>query len=194
MGCDHTRTQLGADVRIDPGAAYEACAFPGAATGRPFVVLCVGELSLFFESDEAICEFIDALSVAAQELVVATGPQAAPLLALQQGVGPAMADRSIETLLGSPQLVQGEPSQRCRPVRPGWTCLDLLGPDGPDWLSINETAAAVGVSRNTLCRWRRSGQGPSWIRLGGKPLYRRVDVLAWLGEPTQGVMTAGVAS
>lgn len=150
------------------GARYEVCSFPGTSSGQPFVVLGVGDLCVFFDSDEAICELIDALAVAAQELVTATGRPAGALV--------------------------GEPSRSARPARPGWICPELLVGGGSDWLSINETAAAVGVSRNTLHRWHNSGQGPPQSRIGGKSLYRRVDVLAWLGEPTNGVLKAVVAS
>lgn len=36
-----------------------------------------------------------------------------------------------------------------------------------------------GVSRRTLQRWRARGYGPAWLAIGGRVLYRRVDVLAF---------------
>ena len=46
-----------------------------------------------------------------------------------------------------------------RRYRFGWSprrraALALLVRDGPPWLTQDEVAAAVGVSRRTLCRWR----------------------------------------
>lgn len=78
------RTQLGAELHVDPGAGYEVRCFPGLTSGRPFVVLQVGELCLFFDADEAVCEFIDALAKAAQLLAVASsGTRPRPVPALE---------------------------------------------------------------------------------------------------------------
>ena len=72
MACDNGSVQLGAEVHVDPGACYECQSFPGTVTGPPFVVVGVGQLCLNFATDEAICELIDALALAAQELVKVT--------------------------------------------------------------------------------------------------------------------------
>lgn len=38
--------------------------------------------------------------------------------------------------------------------------------------------------RKTLQRWRLSGEGPPYIKLGRSVRYRRADVLAWLESQT----------
>jgi len=41
-------------------------------------------------------------------------------------------------------------------------------------------AARTGLSRRTLQRFRVSGEGPQWIRLGTRRVaYRESDVQAW---------------
>ncbi len=55
-----------------------ARASPPPLTGPAFVVVGVGQLCLNFATDEAICELIDALALAAQELVKVTTPGRVP--------------------------------------------------------------------------------------------------------------------
>jgi len=35
------------------------------------------------------------------------------------------------------------------------------------------------VSPATLATWRSRGGGPAFVKIGGKPLYRKSDVDAW---------------
>lgn len=49
-------------------------------------------------------------------------------------------------------------------------------------LSESRVANELGVSAKTLSDWRRQGTGPRWKHLGGRPVYRPVDVAAWLGR------------
>lgn len=35
------------------------------------------------------------------------------------------------------------------------------------------------ISLGTLTNWRSNGTGPKYLKLGGRILYRRVDVEAW---------------
>ena len=45
----------------------------------------------------------------------------------------------------------------------------------------NEGAAEfLGVSPTTLPRWRWSGIGPAYLKIGRSIRYRRVDLEAWL--------------
>ena len=144
MGCENVGVQLAADLHVNPGARYEVCSFPGTSSGQPFVVLGVGDLCVFFDTEEAICELIDALTVAGQELVIAIGRQRVPAVALvgESALEPVTVDRSIGSRsVELPQLTLGEPRRPARPARPGWTCPELLVGGGSDWLSINETAA-----------------------------------------------------
>jgi excisionase family DNA binding protein len=45
-----------------------------------------------------------------------------------------------------------------------------------------EVAAHLRVSASTLRRWRRTGDGPSWSRVGRRPRYSRIELDAWLLE------------
>lgn len=38
----------------------------------------------------------------------------------------------------------------------------------------------IGISHATLATWRHFGTGPHYLKLGGRVLYPREDVLAWL--------------
>ena len=53
-------------------------------------------------------------------------------------------------------------------------------------LNQEALAALLGneVSTSTLERWRCTGDGPRFIRVGRTPLYRRSDVDAWLTSRT----------
>lgn len=51
--------------------------------------------------------------------------------------------------------------------------------DLPDRLTRQELAHFWRVSTRTIERHEASGHGPKPIRLGGRILYRREDVLAW---------------
>ena len=46
-------------------------------------------------------------------------------------------------------------------------------------LNQKELARRWGISHRTLERWRYSGQGPAFLKLGGRVLYRLADVEAF---------------
>jgi Helix-turn-helix domain len=48
-----------------------------------------------------------------------------------------------------------------------------------DMLTPPELAARWRMSVRTLDRWRAKKYGPAWLCLGGRILYRRVDVEAF---------------
>lgn len=52
------------------------------------------------------------------------------------------------------------------------------GPDLPARLTERDLAAHWRLSPRTLQRWREQGTGPAWLRIGGRILYHRDDVLA----------------
>ncbi len=54
----------------------------------------------------------------------------------------------------------------------------------PDWLTSNAFAEWLGLKPQTIRKWRVRGGGPSYVRLGYRVLYRRVDVEIWLAERT----------
>lgn len=43
-------------------------------------------------------------------------------------------------------------------------------------LNQNELARRWGISHRTLERWRYNGQGPAFLKLGGRVLYRLADI------------------
>ncbi len=58
-----------------------------------------------------------------------------------------------------------------------------IGFPASDHLLIEEeTAFFLGTSRRTLQRWRMTGEGPVYRRLGKRRIvYSRADILAWIG-------------
>lgn len=46
-------------------------------------------------------------------------------------------------------------------------------------LTERELATHWRVAPRTLQRWRETGTGPAWLRIGGRILYDRDDVLAY---------------
>jgi excisionase family DNA binding protein len=53
-------------------------------------------------------------------------------------------------------------------------------PSGLLALSLDELAAAVGVSRRHLCTLISRGEGPAVVKLGRRRLVRREAADAWL--------------
>jgi len=49
-------------------------------------------------------------------------------------------------------------------------------------LTARGLAAELKVGMRTLKRWRRTGTGPPFVRLGRTVRYRRSDVDAWLKQ------------
>ena len=49
-----------------------------------------------------------------------------------------------------------------------------------DLLTTTEAAAYVGLSPRTLERYRVIGDGPPYLRVGRRVLYRRADLDAWI--------------
>lgn len=41
-------------------------------------------------------------------------------------------------------------------------------------------AEALGVAENTLCNWRAAGEGPAYLKGGGRVYYRKSAVVAWM--------------
>ena len=46
-------------------------------------------------------------------------------------------------------------------------------------LNQKELARRWGISHRTLERWRYSGQGPAFLKLGGRVLYRLAEIEAF---------------
>jgi excisionase family DNA binding protein len=47
------------------------------------------------------------------------------------------------------------------------------------FLTEKQAARLLSMSHRTLQAWRRTGIGPSFIKLGRAVRYRRDDVIAW---------------
>lgn len=53
-------------------------------------------------------------------------------------------------------------------------------PAAPSDLTEAAVSAALGVSRRTLQRWRKTGRGPAFVRVGPRMVrYARADLSAW---------------
>ncbi|QOC24796.1 helix-turn-helix domain-containing protein [Microbacterium hominis] len=53
-------------------------------------------------------------------------------------------------------------------------------PELPEVASRGQVSEFTGLSVPTLARWAAEGKGPRFRRAGGRVLYRRADVIAWL--------------
>lgn len=54
-----------------------------------------------------------------------------------------------------------------------------------EFLGEDDTARRLGVSRRTLARWRTTGEGPAFVRLGARRIaYSIADVAAWASNRT----------
>ncbi len=48
--------------------------------------------------------------------------------------------------------------------------------------SLKDTAAALGVSESTLNKWRVSGFGPAFVKMGSRVYYREQDIAAFIDQ------------
>jgi excisionase family DNA binding protein len=74
-------------------------------------------------------------------------------------------------------------TRQVTPAPAGWQnpAASRLGSrDVPELLTQQQLADELQVSVRTLERWRREGTGPSWVRVGRSPRYRRQDIDRWL--------------
>lgn len=47
-------------------------------------------------------------------------------------------------------------------------------------LTVEEAAKRLRLSTSTLNKWRVSGEGPAFVKLDRRVLYRAADLEAWL--------------
>jgi predicted DNA-binding transcriptional regulator AlpA len=58
-------------------------------------------------------------------------------------------------------------------------------PNAEIYLTESEFADRFHLGKRTLQRWRQSGDGPPWCRLGRRRImYRLADIEAWAGART----------
>lgn len=64
-----------------------------------------------------------------------------------------------------------------------------------EFLAEDDVARRLGVSERTLMRWRGTGEGPPFVRLGSRRIaYRLADVEAWAAARTFASRAAEIAS
>lgn len=49
-----------------------------------------------------------------------------------------------------------------------------------EYLTPEETAAEIGVTRRTLINWQRNRTGPPISRIGHRTMYFKPSIVAWL--------------
>jgi predicted DNA-binding transcriptional regulator AlpA len=74
-----------------------------------------------------------------------------------------------------------------RPAAPGL-------PDPDALLNETQTCDLTGLAPRTLQRKRLDGTGPKFVKLGRRVLYRRRDVLAWIGANTHDSTSAATVA
>ena len=47
-------------------------------------------------------------------------------------------------------------------------------------LTTRETADQIGVSQDTMRRWRREGGGPEYLKIGGRYYYEQSAIDAYI--------------
>lgn len=58
-------------------------------------------------------------------------------------------------------------------------------------LHTPDLAQRLGVSPRTLEHWRLNQQGPPYVRVGRRVVYREGDVAAWLEKHAAGAISTG---
>ncbi|MGI3211036.1 helix-turn-helix transcriptional regulator [Roseovarius tibetensis] len=54
-----------------------------------------------------------------------------------------------------------------------------------DWISREQLAGELGLTRDTLARWEARQLGPPCTRIGRKVYYRRASVEDWINAQEQ---------
>jgi predicted DNA-binding transcriptional regulator AlpA len=70
---------------------------------------------------------------------------------------------------------------------------DLLarGPRGPPiLLTVQEVARLLRCSVSSLNKWRLTGQGPRFVRVGSRVRYRPTDIAAYVADQTRASTSA----
>jgi predicted DNA-binding transcriptional regulator AlpA len=49
-------------------------------------------------------------------------------------------------------------------------------------LSVEDVSAMTGIAKSTLYTWRGRGYGPRSVRFGGRVIYLRSEVEAWIAK------------
>src|SRR5690242_8103146 len=49
-----------------------------------------------------------------------------------------------------------------------------------DYMSPEELAGFLGMTTETLKKWRSVGRGPAYVKFGRRPLYPKQEILDWI--------------
>lgn len=109
-----------------------------------------------------------------------------------QRTGPRLGETHVFARIGDARnrkCPKTKPSaDRARVVHP---CAPVFPRDDDEQcLKERETCALIGVSRQTLRRWRDGGSGPPYFRIGRLLRYRLGDLRQWLAANTHADTTA----
>ncbi len=52
-------------------------------------------------------------------------------------------------------------------------------------MTAEQVTRELPVAKATLAKWRWNGTGPSYVKLGARVMYRRVDLDAWIASNTR---------
>ncbi|ORW27572.1 transcriptional regulator [Mycobacterium paraense] len=58
-------------------------------------------------------------------------------------------------------------------------------------MSTNEVSALTGIKQSTLRYWRHCDEGPPSFAMGGRVMYRRTAVMAWIEQQEQATRRDG---
>ncbi len=77
--------------------------------------------------------------------------------------------------------------QATKPRRTGATVkerapIELARSGGRAALNNNDAAEYIGLAAGTLKKWRVTGEGPAYVRIGSRIVYLVQDLDAWLLE------------
>jgi predicted DNA-binding transcriptional regulator AlpA len=69
----------------------------------------------------------------------------------------------------------------------------IVMPEQARCLQTSEVAKQLGVSQSTLNKWRLSGDGPRYLKLGRRVVYRPADVESFIAGRIRASTVAKVA-
>jgi hypothetical protein len=78
-------------------------------------------------------------------------------------------------------------------VADGQNSPSVSGQISEPFVNENRAAEHLGVSPRTMQRWRSTGTGPPWFRIGRLAKYRLTDLTLW-GESQARISTSDTAA
>lgn len=56
---------------------------------------------------------------------------------------------------------------------------------GQRFMSVDDVINELPIAKATLAKWRWNGNGPAFVKLGARVMYRRDDLEAWIASNTR---------